>query len=76
MKILFTLVWIMAATVMLGASSCLAEAPATYQVKMETTKIATRGPPGGQYSPEHYFEEVLEDARSLEAQWSKNTMFQ
>lgn len=38
MKILFTLVWIMAATVMLGASSCLAEAPATYQVKMETTK--------------------------------------
>ena len=47
----------------------------TYWAKMEATDIATRGPPGGQDSPEHYFEEVLEGARLMEAQCSKNTMF-
>ena len=48
----------------------------TYWVKMEATDIETRGPPEGQDSPEHYFEEVLEGARLIEAQCSKNTMFQ
>ena len=27
----------------------------TYWARMEATDIATRGPPGGQDSPEHYF---------------------
>ena len=39
----------------------------TYWAKMEATNIATRGPPGGQDSPKHYFEEVLEGARLIEA---------
>ena len=47
----------------------------TYWAKMEATGIATRGPLGGQDLPEHYFEEVLEGARLIEAQCSKNTMF-
>ena len=48
----------------------------TYWAKMEATDIATGGPPGGQDSPEHYFEEVLEGARIIEAQCSKNVMFE
>ena len=47
----------------------------TYWAKMEATDIATRGPPGGQDSHEHYFEEVLEGARLIESQCSKNTVF-
>ena len=58
-----------------GARMALARVK-TYWAKMEATDIATRGPPGGQDSPEHYFEEVLEGARLIEAQCSKNTMFQ
>ena len=58
-----------------GARMALARVK-TYWAKMEATNIATRGPPGGQDSPEHYFEEVLEGARLIEAQCSKNTMFQ
>ena len=45
----------------------------TYWAKMEAIDITTRGPPGGQDSPEHYFEEVLEGARLIEAQCLKNT---
>ena len=48
----------------------------TYWAKMEATAVATRGPPGGRDSPEHYFEEVLEGAHLIEAQCSKNTMFE
>ena len=58
-----------------GARMALARVK-TYWAKMEATEIATRGPPGGQDSPEHYFEEVLEGARLIEAQCSKNTMFE
>ena len=58
-----------------GARMALARVK-TYWAKMEATDIATRGPPGGQDSPEHYFEEVLEGAHLIEAQCSKNTMFQ
>lgn len=38
MKTLLTVVWAITATILMGASSCLAEAPASYRVKMETTK--------------------------------------
>ena len=48
----------------------------TYWAEMEATAIATRGPIGGQDSPEHYFGEVLEGARLIEAQCSKSTMFE
>ena len=40
----------------------------TYWAKMEANNIATRGPPRGQDSLEHYFEEVLEGAYLIEAQ--------
>ena len=58
-----------------GARLALARVK-TYWAEMEATAIATRGPTGGQDSPEHYFEEVLEGARLIEAQCSKSTMFQ
>ena len=58
-----------------GARMALARVK-TYWAKMEATDIATRGPPRGQDSPEHYFEEVLEGSHLIEAQCSKNTMFQ
>ena len=48
----------------------------TYWAGMEATAIATRGPTRGQDSPEHYFEEVLEGARLIEAQCSKSAMFE
>ena len=48
----------------------------TYWVGMEATAIATRGPAVGQVSVEHYFEEVLEGARLIEAQCSKSIMFE
>ena len=57
-----------------GARMALARVK-TYWAEMEATDVVTRGPPGGQYSPEHYFEEVLEGARLIEAQCSKSTMF-
>ena len=47
----------------------------TYWAKMEAIDIATRGLPRGQDSPEHYFEEVLEGARLIEAQCLKDAMF-
>ena len=57
-----------------GARMALARVK-TYWAGMEATAIATRGPAGGQDLPEHYFEEVLEGARLIEAQCSKSTMF-
>ena len=42
---------------------------------MEATAIATQRPAVGQVSVEHYFEEVLEGARLIEAQCSKSAMF-
>ena len=47
----------------------------TYWAKMEATTIATQGSAVGRVAAEHYFEEVLEGARSIEAQCSKNIMF-
>ena len=42
---------------------------------MEATAIAAQGSAIGRVVAEHYFEEVLEGARSIEAQCSKNVMF-
>ena len=47
----------------------------TYWAEMEATAIATQSPVVGQASAEHYFEEVLEGARLIEAQCSKSIMF-
>ena len=47
----------------------------TYWAEMEATAIATQNPTVGQVSAEHYFEEVLEGARLIEAQCSKSIMF-
>ena len=58
-----------------GARMALARVK-TYWAGMEATAIATRGPAGGQDPAEHYFEEVLEGARLIEAQCSKSTMFE
>ena len=58
-----------------GARMALARVK-TYWANMEATAVATRGPPGCQDSPEHYFEEVLEGARLIEAHCSKSTMFE
>ena len=55
-----------------GARMALARVKMNW-AKMEATDVATRGPPRGQDSPEHYFEEVLEGARLIEAQCLKNT---
>ena len=58
-----------------GAQMALARVK-MYWARMEATSIATRGPPGGQDLPEHYFEEVLEGARLIEAQCLKTIMFE
>ena len=47
----------------------------TYWAEMEATTIATQGSAVGRVAAEHYFEEVLEGALSIEAQCSKNIMF-
>ena len=47
----------------------------TYWAGMEATVIATRGSAGGQDPAKHYFEEVLEGARLMEAQCLKSAMF-
>ena len=39
----------------------------TYWAEMEATTIATKGSIVGRVAAEHYFEEVLEGARSIEA---------
>ena len=48
----------------------------TYWADMEATTIVTQGSTVGRVAAEHYFEEVLEGARSIEAQCSKNIMFE
>ena len=46
--------------------------------KDEGTDIAAQSPPEGKdlNMPEHYFEDVLEGARLIESQCSKNIMFE
>ena len=50
----------------------------TYWAKMKATDIAAKSPPKGKdhCMPEHYFEDVLEGARLIEGQCSKNIMFE
>ena len=45
---------------------------------MTATDIAAQSPPEGKdlNMPEHYFEDVLEGARLIEGQCSKNIMFE
>ena len=58
-----------------GARMALARVK-TYWAEMEVTAIATQDPTVGQVSAKHYFEEVLEGARLIEAQCSKSAMFE
>ena len=48
----------------------------TYWVDMEATIIATQNLAGSQDPAEHYFEQVTEGARSIEAQCSKSVKFE
>ena len=45
---------------------------------MKATDIAAKSPPGGKdkHTPEHYFEDVLEGARLIEVQCSKDMLFE
>ena len=43
---------------------------------MEATSVATQDPAGGQYPAEHYLAQVTEGARLIEAQSSKNVLFE
>ena len=47
----------------------------TYWVEMDATTVAAQGSAIGRVAAEHYFEEVLEGARLIEAQFTKNIMF-
>ena len=47
-----------------------------YWTDMEATIIGTQNPVGGQDSVEHYLVQVAEVARLIEAQCSKNVMFE
>ena len=58
-----------------GARMALARVK-TYWEEMDAIAIANRGPAVGQVSAEHYFGEVLEGASLIEAQCSKNIMFE
>ena len=48
----------------------------TYWARMEAIAIATRSAADGQDPAEHYFQEVLEGARLIEAQCPKSIMFE
>ena len=48
----------------------------TYWAEMDATIVAAQGSAIGRVAVEHYFEEVLEGAHLMEAQCSKNIMFE
>ena len=60
-----------------GARMALARVK-IYRAKMKATDIAAKSPPEGNdyHAPEHYFEDVLEGARLIEGQCSKDMMFE
>ena len=58
-----------------GARMALARVK-TYWAEMDATTIAAQGSAIGRMAAEHYFEEVLKGPRSIEAQCSKNIMFE
>ena len=47
-----------------------------YWAEMDASIVAAQGSAIGRVAAEHYFEEVLEGARLIEAQCSKNIMFE
>ena len=47
-----------------------------YWTDMKATIIATQNPAGGQDPAKHYLEQVTEGARLIEAQCSKNILFE
>ena len=47
-----------------------------YWAEMDATTVAAQGSAIGRVAAEHYFEEVLEGARLIESQCSKNIMFE
>ena len=57
-----------------GSRMALARVKA-YWAEMDATIVATQSSAVGRISAEHYFEEVLEGARLIEAQCSKSIMF-
>ena len=48
----------------------------TYWAEMDATTVAAQGSAIGRVAAEHYFEEVLEGARLIVSQCSKNIMFE
>ena len=58
-----------------GARMALARGK-TYWAEMDATTVAARDSAIGRMAAEHYFEEVLEGARLIETQCSKNIMFE
>ena len=47
-----------------------------YGTDMEATIVATQNPAGGQDPAKHYLAQVTEGARLIEAQCSKNALFE
>ena len=58
-----------------GARMALARVK-TCWAELEATDVASQDSDRSRLPAEHYFEEVLEGARSIEAQCSKNIMFE
>ena len=58
-----------------GARMALARVK-TYWAEMDAISVVAQGSAIGRVAAEHYFEEVLEGARLIEAQCSKNIMFE
>ena len=58
-----------------GSRMALARVKA-YWVEMDATIVAAQGSAIGRVAAEHYFEDVLEGAHLIEAQCSKNIMFE
>ena len=57
-----------------GARMALARVK-TYWAEMDATDVASQGSDKSRLPAEHYFEEVLQGARLIESQCSKNVMF-
>ena len=57
-----------------GAQMALARVK-TYWAEMDATAVASRGSDKSRLPAEHYFEEVLQGARLIESQCSKDVMF-
>ena len=58
-----------------GARMALARVKA-YWTDIEATVIASQDPAGGQHPAEHHLAQVTEGARLIEAQCSKNILFE